>query len=85
MLACLPAVHTPACRTHMRPYPALPPIPCCSLCRSKLQQQGWKFVVTGHSLGAAVATLLGMQLRDRFTGGYCQAGRFDFLFQMHAA
>ena len=37
-------------------------------CRSKLQQQGWKVVVTGHSLGAAVACMLGMQLRERFAG-----------------
>lgn len=41
----------------------------CTLCRrSKLQLRGWKVVVTGHSLGAAVATLLGMQLRERFAG-----------------
>ena len=47
------------------PFPArrhLPPA-----CRSKLQQEGWKFVVTGHSLGSAVATLLGMHLRERFS------------------
>jgi sn1-specific diacylglycerol lipase len=30
-------------------------------------------VVTGHSLGAAVATLLGMQLRERFTDLQCWA------------
>jgi sn1-specific diacylglycerol lipase len=41
--------------------------------RSKLRLQGWKVVVTGHSLGAAVATLLGMQLRERFADLECWA------------
>lgn len=45
-----------------------PQTSCFPLCRSKLQLRGWKVVVTGHSLGAAVATLLGMQLRERFAG-----------------
>lgn len=31
--------------------------------------RGWKLVVTGHSLGAAVAALVGMQLRDWYPGG----------------
>lgn len=53
---CLP--HTVQCITMLLLNP----------CRSKLQLRGWKMVVTGHSLGAAVATLLGMQLRERFAG-----------------
>ncbi|KAI3429288.1 hypothetical protein D9Q98_005384 [Chlorella vulgaris] len=44
-----------------------------AILRSKLQLDGWKVVVTGHSLGAAVATLLGMQLRERFTDLQCWA------------
>lgn len=51
-----------AAPTHSRPPRALPR-------RSKLQLAGWRFVVTGHSLGAAVATLLGMHLRQQFPGG----------------
>jgi hypothetical protein len=44
-----------------------------TMLRSKLQLRGWKVVVTGHSLGAAVATLLGMQLRERFAELQCWA------------
>ncbi|KAI3429289.1 hypothetical protein D9Q98_005385 [Chlorella vulgaris] len=44
-----------------------------TILREKLQLDGWKMVVTGHSLGAAVATLLGMQLRERFTDLQCWA------------
>ncbi|KAL4447467.1 hypothetical protein ABPG75_004686, partial [Micractinium tetrahymenae] len=44
-----------------------------TIIRSKLQLQGWQFVVTGHSLGAAVATLLGMHLRQEFPEVKCWA------------
>jgi hypothetical protein len=30
--------------------------------------QGWKLVVTGHSLGAGCASLIAMKLRPRFPG-----------------
>ena len=33
-----------------------------------IQGQGWKLVVTGHSLGAGVAALLSLKLRNSFPG-----------------
>ena len=33
-----------------------------------IQGQGWKLVVTGHSLGAGVAALLSLKLRHSFPG-----------------
>ena len=38
----------------------------CCLCTLTLQ--GWKLVVTGHSLGAGVAALLSLRLRSSFPG-----------------
>ena len=39
-----------------------------SVIQAKVQQEGWQVVVTGHSLGAAVACLLGFHLRELFPG-----------------
>lgn len=35
-----------------------------------LRGQGWKLVVTGHSLGAGVAALLSLKLRHTFSGAF---------------
>jgi hypothetical protein len=47
-----------------------------SMIRAKLQTEGWRMVVTGHSLGAAVACMLSFHLKDLFPGepavfGFC--------------
>jgi hypothetical protein len=39
-----------------------------SILRSKLREGGWQLVVTGHSLGAAVACMLAFHLREDFPG-----------------
>ena len=33
--------------------------------------QGWKLVVTGHSLGAGAAALISLKIHDRYPGGPC--------------
>ncbi|KAK9811146.1 hypothetical protein WJX73_006499 [Symbiochloris irregularis] len=38
-----------------------------------LDNKGWKLVVTGHSLGAGAASLLTLQLKDRYPGLKCWA------------
>lgn len=40
-----------------------------TILRRKLQAEGWRVVVTGHSLGAAVACLLSFHLLETFPGG----------------
>ncbi|GAB4816306.1 hypothetical protein N2152v2_003352 [Parachlorella kessleri] len=44
-----------------------------TMLRSCLRSDGWQLVVTGHSLGAAVACMLSFQLRDRFPDLRCWA------------
>ncbi|GAB4819117.1 hypothetical protein N2152v2_006163 [Parachlorella kessleri] len=39
----------------------------------KLQREGWQLVVTGHSLGAAVACMLAFHLKDLFPDLHCWA------------
>ena len=39
----------------------------------RLHLEGWKLVMTGHSLGAGVAALISLKLRPAFPGGTLHA------------
>lgn len=45
-----------------------------------MDSQGWRLVITGHSLGAGAATLLTLKLRDRFKGAHLLHGNRGLLW-----
>ena len=42
--------------------------------RKKVKEEGYQLVVTGHSLGAGTAALLGLRLKERFPGQFSPSG-----------
>lgn len=63
----------PACKksgSHMHAIHAMPchVVVVGSCCDRGSVRQGWRLVITGHSLGAGAATLLALKLRDNFKG-----------------
>lgn len=38
--------------------------------REKVKDEGYQLVITGHSLGAGTAALLGLRLKERFPGNF---------------